>query len=434
MTKKELLEKRGAAVAAMESIRSKADAEKRCFSAEENVNFDKASADFDAANADYARLEKLDAASRSVGESHEEVVVENREGGKQIDEETRSLAVNGWARARAGKPVSEEMRKASERMKLAVNGNNLDFALYRSAPKSHKDVESRAASALIGSAGGFTCPVGFVSQIEQAMLDYGAIRPLADVMRTENGNELEWPTNNDTSNQGSWLGESADNSDGTDLAFGLAKMNAYKVSSKIIRVPLELLEDSAFDILSFISDKAGERIGRAMEAAYSTGNGIGKPRGIMTDAVLGVTTASATAITGDEIIDLAHSIDPAYRRGGRCAFVMHDNVLAAIRKVKGSDGQYVWVPGLQMGTAGMLYGFPVAINQGFDSTVAATKKTILFGDISKYKIRDVRNMTLQVLRERYAEYNQVGVLVIMRTDGRLLDAGTNPVKYLQQHA
>jgi HK97 family phage major capsid protein len=171
-----------------------------------------------------------------------------------------------------------------------------------------------------------------------------------------------------------------------------------------------------------------------MESAYSTGNGVGKPRGIMTDAVLGKTTASATAITGDEIIDLAHSVDPAYRRSGRCAFVMNDAILAAIRKVKGSDGQYVWVPGLQNGTAGMLYGFKVAVNQGFDSTVAPSKKTILFGDISKYKIRDVRNLTLQVLRERYAEYNQVGVLVIARTDGRLLDAGTHPVKYLQQNA
>ena len=430
MTMKEILEKRGASLSAMMEIRSKADAEKRSFTAEENANFDKASADFDAANAEFQRLEKLDAAQRSVGETP---VVENRKGG-EITEETRSLAVNAWVRQRANKPISDEMRAAVEKMQLRASGDGLNFSLFRSAPKSQKDVESRAASALIGSAGGFTCPIEFVRQIESAMLDYGSIRPLADIMRTENGNELEWPTNNDTGNEGVWLGESADNSGGTDLSFGLAKMNAHKVSSKIIRIPLELLDDSAFDILSFVSDKAGERIGRAQESAYSTGDGVGKPRGIMTDAVLGKTTASATAITGDEIIDLAHSVDPAYRRSGRCAFVMNDAILAAIRKVKGSDGQYVWVPGLQNGTAGMLYGFKVAVNQGFDSTVAASKKTILFGDISKYKIRDVRNLTLQVLRERYAEYNQVGVLVIARTDGRLLDAGTHPVKYLQQNA
>ena len=432
MTKKELLEKRSAAVAGMESIRNKADAEKRNFTAEENTNFDAASADFDSANAEYARIEKVELASRSI-ENNTENIVENR-AGNVITDETRSLAVNAWARARAGKPVPEEMRKAADQMQLSSVGDNLDFALFRSAPRSQKQVESRAASALIGSAGGFTCPVGFVSQIESAMLQYGSIRPLADVMRTENGNDLPWPTDNDTDNEGSWIGESADNSGGTDVTFGQSIMSAHKISSKIIRIPLELLEDSAFDILSYISGKAGERIGRGQESAYATGNGIAKPTGIVTSATLGKTTASATAITGDEIIDLAHSVDPAYRKGGRCSFIMNDLITAAIRKVKGSDGQYIWVPGLQMGTAGTLYGFPVNVCQSMASTVVASAKTIVFGDISKYKIRDVRNMSLQVLRERYAEYNQVGVLVIMRTDGKLLDAGTHPVKYMIQHA
>ena len=150
----------------------------------------------------------------------------------------------------------------------------------------------------------------------------------------------------------------------------------------------------------------------------------------MTAATLGVTAASAAAITGDELINLYHSVDPAYRAGA--GWVMHDNVVLYVRKLKDGDNQYLWQPGLQAGVPDRLLTAPVTVCQEMASTVEASAKTVLFGQLSKYKVRDVGTLRLKRLVERYAEYDVEGFVALSRHDGELLDAGTHPVKYLQQ--
>ena len=273
-----------------------------------------------------------------------------------------------------------------------------------------------------------------MNNIEVALLQYAAMRQFSEVIRTDSGNEIPWPTSDDTSNEGTWLGENEDNSGGTNVKFGSQAFRAHKISSKVILIPYELFEDSAFDILTFISQAAGERIGRGMARAYTTGNGVKKPTGWVTTAEVGKTTAATNAITFDEIIELEHSVDPAYRIMDTVGYQMHDNIKKAVRKLKDNDGQYLWVPSRVAGEPDTLHGFPVITNQNMDSALAASNKVMGFGDWSKYKIRDVRSARVKVLTERYAENDQIGVLVIMRTDGHLLDAGTNPVKSLQMAA
>ena len=426
--KKELIEQRQQALDELFNLREVMDTEKRDLNADENVKWEACNADIEQSERSISQLDELAKHEDKQIDSH---IVADRKAGS-VSEDDRVLAVNAWSREMAGLDISDEMRSAKERVSLKTNANTIDFRMFANAPKSMSDIEKRAGSSLVGSLGGYTCPVGFVSNLEKALLNFGSMRPLASILRTANGNDLEIPMNNDTSNSGSWVGQNSDMSSGTDAAYTNTLLKAHKVSSKVILLPLELLEDSAFDILNYTSELAGERIARSEESAFATGTGVAQPTGVITDSYLGVTAASATAITADEIIDLAHSVDPSYRNMPSTAFMMHDTIIKAIRKLKGGDGQYMWQPGLQAGIPSILYGFPVAINQSANSSLTTGVKTMLFGDFSKYQIRDVSSLSMQILRERYAEYGQVGVLVTMRVDGKLINAGTNPIKHLIQ--
>lgn len=198
-------------------------------------------------------------------------------------------------------------------------------------------------------------------------------------------------------------------------------------------VPFELLQDSAFDLPSFIARKLGERIGRKQATDFTTGDGSSKPNGIVTASTAGKTAASATAIISDELIDLEHSVDPSYRPGA--GWMFHDNILAAIRKLKESTtNAYIWQPGLQTGIPERILSYPFFINQKMASSIAASAKTILFGRLDKYNIRDVAEVRLVRMNERYADTDQVGFVAFLRSDGDLVDAGTNPIKHLVQAA
>jgi len=190
------------------------------------------------------------------------------------------------------------------------------------------------------------------------------------------------------------------------------------------------LQDSAFNLPQFLGSVLGERLGRGTAAAYATGTGTAQPNGLVTAATLGVTAASATAIADTELIDLVHSVDIAYRNQPGAGWVMNDAIVKAIRKLKDSDNQFIWQPGLTVAEPDRLLGFPIQVDQQMSSALTAGQKVALFGALRKYVIRDVLGVTLTRLVERYAEFHQQAFVAIMRTDADLLDAGTNPVKYL----
>ena len=195
-------------------------------------------------------------------------------------------------------------------------------------------------------------------------------------------------------------------------------------------VSLELLQDSSFDIEGFVTRKLGERLGRAISAAFTTGDGNDKPNGVVTAAASGKVASATTALTFDELLDLKHAVDPAYRINGR--WMLHDSVLKYIKQLSigTTDARPLWQPSVIVGEPATIDGDPYVVNQNMASSLTASAKTVLYGDFTNYWIRRARDITLFRLNERYAEYYQVGFMAFMRVDGDLMD--TTAVKVLSQ--
>lgn len=294
--------------------------------------------------------------------------------------------------------------------------------------------EMRAQSTGTDSAGGYTVPTEFSGEIDKAMAAWGPMWD-ANIVRelnTSNGRRIEWPTVDDTGNTGRIKAENAAvDDDGTDdVTFGEKLLDAYVYDTGMVRIPLELLQDSAFDMEALLNDLFGERLGRLANSVLTTGTGSSQPNGIVTASSLGKTAASATAITSDELIDLVHSVDPAYRSSPRCRFQFNDSTLAAIRKLKDGQGNYLWQMGdVRSDEPNQILGHAYSVNQAMAS-IATGNKTVLFGDHGKFVVRKVMGFQVMTLRERYAENFQVGMVGFKRFDSELLN--TAAVKHLIQ--
>lgn len=391
-----------------------------------------------------ARIERADRVAeveKHQNERAEEIELEQRnynpaeqeQPGKPtpITAELRDIALAGWCARQAQKKgadveVTDEQRGAAKTCGVNLEAGAFDIKLSR----NYRDVKRqfRAQSVGTDSEGGYTSPDGFVARVETAMLEYGGVRSVADVLRTSKGDTIEWPTVNDTGNTGSTIAENAAAGE-TDAVFGVFSLDAYKRTSDMVRVSSELLQDSEINVPGLLADLLGERLGRRANADFTTGDGSGDPNGIVTASTLGKTAAGAAAITADELIDLYHSVDPAYRRNA--GWMLKDSTIQLIRKLKDGDSQYVWQPGLQAGVPDRLLGHAVTVNQDMPAATTGLK-SVLFGDFSKYKVREVGSIRLLTSSERYLENDQTAFVAFMRWDGDLLNAGTNPVKHLIQ--
>jgi HK97 family phage major capsid protein len=278
--------------------------------------------------------------------------------------------------------------------------------------------ELRAQGVATGAAGGYMVPAPFRAKLIEAQKFYSSMRDVAEVITTETGATLPWPTNDDTANVGAILAENSQVTE-QDVTLGTNDIGAYMYTSKLVRVSLQLLNDNAFDLESWLAGVLGRRIGRAQNAHFTTGTGTAQPEGVQTNAVIGKTgtTGQTTSVTYDDLIDLIHSVDPAYRNSGRAQFMLNDTTLAAARKLKDSQNRPLWEPSIQVGVPDGLLGYGYSINQDMP-VMAANAKSILFGDFyAGYLIRDVQDVQLLRLAERYADYLQVGFLAFARTDG-----------------
>jgi HK97 family phage major capsid protein len=447
MTSKELREKRAPLAVQIRALADKANKESRDFTAEEKPNWEKLNKDYDDLSRQIEvaeRAEKVEGDQASLA-SRELVLPgrEDRAGGKPAGEreaggerqlpteEDRCLAIQGWMRHQSGEDLEDKHREAAKRCGINPRRRSLDLRLNdtqeeRAIRRAVR--EGRALSAVAGPSGALTIADTFVNRLEVAMLAYGGVRQVAEVIRTDTGAEMTWPGVDDTSNEGERIGENTDVAE-QDVAFHGYTWKAYKYSSKLIRVPVELLEDSAFNLVTTLGDIVGERLSRKQNRDFTVGTAANQPNGIVTGATLGKTTAGAAAITADEVLDLIHSVDPAYRTGA--GFMFHDAVLLTLRKLKDLQGRYLWSSGITGGAPDRLSEYPITINQHMASTVATTNKTMLFGQLNKYKVRDVRVIRFRRLVERYAEKDQEGFIAFARSDGNLLATGT-PVKYMQQ--
>lgn len=274
--------------------------------------------------------------------------------------------------------------------------------------------------------GGYTVPTTVATTILDALKAYGGMRAVADVIRTTTGEAMNFPTSDGTSEEGELVGENTSATD-ADISFGVKSLPVYKYSSKVVTVPWELLQDSSADIEGFVRGRLQVRLGRITNKHFTVGTGSGQPNGLITAASVGVTGAvSATAkITYEDLVDLEHSVDPAYRAAA--SWMMHDDMLKLIRKVKDTEGRPIFAPGYEQGNPGgapdRLLNRAITVNQAIASP-AVSAVSLAFGDFSYYKIRDVLAVTLfRFTDSAYTKKGQVGFLAWMRSGGNLVDVG-----------
>ena len=273
------------------------------------------------------------------------------------------------------------------------------------------------------SEGGYLVPDEFEHTLVEALDEENVFRTLAKIINTSSG-DRKIPVVA-TKGEASWIDEEGLYQEDDD-AFTQVSIGAYKLGT-MIKVSEELLNDSAFDLESYISREFARRIGAREEDSFFNGDGTGKPLGILATnggAEIGVTAASATAITADEVIDLFYSLKSPYRK--KTVWVLNDATIKAIRKLKDNNNQYLWQPSLVAGTPDTILGIPSA----YMPTAAAGAKTIAFGDFSYYWIADRQGRSFKRLNELYAANGQVGFLGSQRVDGKLVLP--EAIKVLQQ--
>lgn len=292
-------------------------------------------------------------------------------------------------------------------------------------------------STITGSEGGYTVQSEVAREVIDSLKAYGGMRSVSEVIVTAMGNPLSYPTSDGTAEVGELIGENT-TATAADLTFGTVSLNAFKYSSKVVAVPFELLQDSQVDIEAFVRARLVTRLGRITNQHFTTGTGSGQPRGVVTGASSGKvgTTGQTLTIIYDDIVDLIDAVDAAYQQGGNCRFMMPQAMRKVVRKLKDGSNRPIWTPSYEAGIAGgfvdTLAGFPVVLNNDMASP-AANAKTLLFGDFSYYKIRDVMQVSLfRFTDSAYTKLGQVGFLAWMRTGGNLVD--TAAVKYYAHSA
>ena len=276
--------------------------------------------------------------------------------------------------------------------------------------------------------GGYLVPDEFERTLIEALTEENIFRGLAKVITTSSGDrKIPVVTSKGTA---AWIDEEGTITD-TDDAFNQVSIGAYKLAT-MIKVSEELLNDSVFNLEAYIAKEFGRRIGNKEEEAFFTGDGSGKPTGLLAatgGAQLGVTAASATAITVDEVLDLFYALKAPYRK--KAVFIMNDSTVKAIRKLKDGQGQYLWQPSLQAGTPDTILNRPI-YTSAYLPTIASAAKSIIFGDLGYYWVADRQGRVFKRLNELFAVTGQVGFVATQRVDGKLILP--EAVKILQQKA
>ncbi len=388
-----------------------AKTEDRDLSAEEQETFDSLSEAFDKNKAARDRLERIEEIAAVQDEPIREAVSSN-----QVGEPEQEPAPDGVKGAAYRTAFSEY---------LTTDWVDMD-------PASRATL--RAQSVGTTTAGGFAVPDEAMAALENSLLAFGGVRraPIT-VLRTADGRPLPIPTTNDTANVGVILAENTGASD-QDVTFGQIILNAYKFSSDIIKVSQEFIDDASIDVASWAVEALGVRIARGLAPYLVDGDGIAEPGGLDLAASF-VTAAAAGAITRTDILDLIHSVDPAYRTSPAFGLIFNDATLKAIKllAVSSTDDRPLWQVSMRDGAPDTVEGLPFTVVTDVGD-VAAGERSVFAGDFSKFLLREAGPIRVKRLLERYGELDQVGFVAFARYDSDILDAGTDPIKYLRHPA
>lgn len=336
--------------------------------------------------------------------------------GKEIARMERAEALENELNKPVNAPLTAKPEAPKTDMKTGRATDAYKRAFWDHA-RRRDNIEVRNALS-IGSdtEGGYLVPDEFENTLITALNEENIIRKFAHIFTTSSGaHKIPVVSQRGTA---SWIDEAGSITESDD-AFGQQLIGAHKVGT-LIKVSEELLSDAAFNLESYFTSEFARRIGNAEEEAFLTGNGTGKPTGIFNatgGAEIGVTAAAANTITADELIDLFYSLKAPYRKNA--IWILNDSTVKIIRKLKDSNGQYLWQPALRDGEFDTILGKRI-FTTPFAPEAEAGAKTIAFGDFSYYWIGDRQGVSFKRLNERYAETGQVGFLATKRVDGKLI--------------
>lgn len=388
--------------------------------AEIEAEFDAMMVDHDKIGARADRAEKLERA--------EKAMTEERDRQQREDRDARRPGVDP-AEARNGGDV--DYRSAfHDYLRNQGQVGAMSPEARAVLEQGYARVEHRAQTTT-AAAGGYTVPTELLNQIIVSMKAFGPMydEDVGTVISTTGGGELTMPTVDDTAVTAGAHTEGATLTDdgGKDVTFGQKVLNAYAFNTEWLRVSRELDDDSIFAMEQFIGGLLGERLGRIANAKLTTGSGSSDVHGVVTASGLGKTATATAALTWDEILDLEHSVDPAYRVGPKVGYMFNDATLLASRKLKDGDGNYLWQMGnVAGGVPNTFNGRRYWINQDMASLGAAAK-VMLFGDFSKYFVRKVGSPLIGAIQDKDF-WPGFGIAGYIRFDGELSD--TAAVKHL----
>lgn len=347
--------------------------------------------------------------------------------GKEIDRLERQATIDAELSRPTSSPITNQpganLNGETEKGRATKGYTQAFWKAMRN--KNSYDIQN-ALQIGVDSEGGYLVPDEFETTLIQALEEENIFRQLAKVITTSSGDKkIPVVASKGTA---SWVDEEGVIPESDDN-FGQVSIGAYKLAT-MIKVSEELLNDSVFNLQNYIAKEFARRIGSKEEEAFFMGDGVGKPTGIFNatgGAQVGVTAASATAITLDEVMDLFYSLKSPYRKNA--VFIMNDATVKAIRKLKDGNGQYIWQPSLTAGTPDTILNRPV-LTSAYVPTIASGTKSIAFGDFSYYWVADRQGRSFKRLNELYAATGQVGFMATQRVDGKLILP--EAIKVLQQ--
>ena len=401
MLTNQLREQRASIFQQMQDLLTASEAEDRDLTGEEQASYDRMESELDALGSRIDRQDRMDHLADSLG---------GRAGAPVVIDAAADTAPD----AEYGEAFTDFLRHGMA--DVTADHRAMLQSQFQRAPQNAAGVGS-------GSAGGYTVPEGFRQVMIETAKAFGPMLTEAEVIYTDTGAALPWPTNDDTANVGAILAENTQVTE-QDVTFGTGLLEAYMYTSKLVRVSMQFLQDSTASE-EWLARKLGERIGRVLNQHFTTGGGTTLPDGIITSATVGATGtgsfASTKGVSYDDLVDLQESLDPAYGDHPNAKWMMHQSARKAVRKLKDTTGQPIWQPSVQAGAPDTLLGRPVLINNDM-ATLAASSKSIGFGNIrGAYVARNSARPALLRLTERYADYLQVGFLAFERWDGTMQD-------------
>lgn len=397
----ELKQKRNTIAADMRGIHDKIG--DNAWTDEQRTEWNKAKGELDSLDERISREEELRRQDQSYvdDQQHEQRNNLNAQNGENVNEQ-RGAVFDKWMRQGASEMSAEERKMLRE---------------------------FRAQGIMPDEKGGYTVPETFRARVVEQMKAYGGIASVAQILNTSDGTTIYWPTADGTEEEGELLGENKEASE-EDTEFGSADLGAKKLSSKIIRVSNELLQDSGIDIEAYLARRIAERIGRGEAKYLINGTGAGtpvQPKGLAVSVTGTTEAAAANTFNWKEMNTLLHSIDPAYRNGPKFRWAFNDQTLKIIEEMEDTQGRPLWLPNIIGGAPATVLKVPYVIDQGI-ADVGAGKKFIYAGDFDRFIIRRVNYMVLKRLVERYAEFDQTAFLAFHRFDCVLED--TSAIKAL----